>query len=618
MDFLGLKTLTVIRNTCEMVKQWRDVDVDVDHVPTDDPKAYDLLNKGHTVGVFQLESGGMRDLCRKFKLGTIEHITALVALYRPGPMDLIPDFIRRRHGEVEIKYPHPLLEPIAKETYGILIYQEQVMKAAQVLAGYTLGAADLLRRAMGKKKVDVMQEQREQFVQGCAEHNNISKRKANEIFDLLEKFAGYGFNKSHAAAYAVVAYQTAYLKAHFPVEFLAANMTNDMADTAKLGVLTDEARSLDIEVLPPDVNESQVLFAPARDGSVIRFGMAAIKGVGGIAVEAIIKARETGEPFGDLFDLCDRCDTRTVNRKVLEALIKSGACDGLAGSRAGQFSVIDRALAKASSQARDRESGQTSLFGAFEQSSQSMQDIVPDLAEWDRGDILAAEKELLGFYVSGHPLDPYRELLGQYCLHDSETVKALESRKMTRVGGLIATVQRGISRRTNKPYAIATVEDLKGSFQVLCMNENYDKYQELLLSNKTVLVIGEANNSEATPKIFPQEIIALDDAPAKFTQQVQFRLNGSELGPEKMEELHGLATSHAGRCPLFLCIRQQDGRLVFIDTSEKYFVRPSVKLRDEVNEMLGPDSYYAKVDTTLPEPAKRQWQRKETNGNGGK
>ena len=617
MDFLGLKTLTIIRNTCEMVKQWRDVDVDVDRVPTDDPKAYDLLNNGHTVGVFQLESAGMRDLCRKFKLGSIEHITALVALYRPGPMDLIPDFIRRRHGEVEIKYPHPLLEPIANETYGILIYQEQVMKAAQVLAGYTLGAADLLRRAMGKKKVEVMQEHREQFVQGCAEHNNISKRKANEIFDLLEKFAGYGFNKSHAAAYAVVAYQTAYLKAHFPIEFLAANMTNDMADTAKLGVLTDEARSLGIEVLPPDVNESQVLFAPARDGSVIRFGLAAIKGVGGIAVKEIIKARETGEPFADLFDLCDRCDTRTVNRKVLEALIKSGACDSLAGTRAGQFSVIDRALAKASSQARDRESGQTSLFGAFEESSKSMQDTVPDIAEWEREDILAAEKELLGFYVSGHPLDPYRELLGQYCLHDSETVKALESRKVTRVGGLITAVQRGISRRTNKPYAIATVEDLNGSFQVLCMNENYDKYQGLLEVNKTALIIGEANNSENTPKIFPQEIIALEQAPAKFTGQVHFRLNSHELGPEKMDHIHGLATSHPGRCPLYLCFKQQDGRLVFIETSEQLFVRPSEQLRNEVNEMLGPDSYYAKVDTTLPEPAKRQWPRKETNGNGG-
>ena len=617
MDFLGLKTLTIIRNTCEMVKQWRDVDVDVDRVPTDDQKAYDLLNNGHTVGVFQLESAGMRDLCRKFKLGSIEHITALVALYRPGPMDLIPDFIRRRHGEVEIKYPHPLLEPIANETYGILIYQEQVMKAAQVLAGYTLGAADLLRRAMGKKKVEVMQEHREQFVQGCAEHNNISKRKANEIFDLLEKFAGYGFNKSHAAAYALVAYQTAYLKAHFPIEFLAANMTNDMADTAKLGVLTDEARSLGIEVLPPDVNESQVLFAPARDGSVIRFGLAAIKGVGGIAVKEIIKARETGEPFADLFDLCDRCDTRTVNRKVLEALIKSGACDSLAGTRAGQFLVIDRALAKASSQARDRESGQTSLFGAFEESSKSMQDTVPDIAEWEREDILAAEKELLGFYVSGHPLDPYRELLGQYCLHDSETVKALESRKVTRVGGLITAVQRGISRRTNKPYAIATVEDLNGSFQVLCMNENYDKYQGLLEVNKTALIIGEANNSENTPKIFPQEIIALEEAPAKFTGQVHFRLNSHELGPEKMDHIHGLATSHPGRCPLYLCFKQQDGRLVFIETSEQLFVRPSEQLRNEVNEMLGPDSYYAKVDTTLPEPAKRQWPRKETNGNGG-
>jgi len=243
-----------------------------------------------------------------------------------------------------------------------------------------------------------------------------------------------------------------------------------------------------------------------------------------------------------------------------------------------------------------------------------MQDIVSDLAEWDRGDILAAEKELLGFYVSGHPLDPYRELLGQYCLHDSETVKALESRKVTRVGGLIATVQRGISRRTNKPYAIATVEDLKDSFQVLCMNENYDKYQGLLEVNKTALIIGEANNSENTPKIFPQEIIALEEAPAKFTGQVHFRLNSHELGPEKMDHIHGLATSHPGRCPLYLCFKQQDGRLVFIETSEQLFVRPSEQLRNEVNEMLGPDSYYAKVDTTLPEPAKRQWQRKETNG----
>ncbi len=277
MDFLGLKTLTVIRNTCEMVKRTQGIEIDVDRLPLDDKKTYDLLNRAETLGVFQLESGGMRDLCRKFQISSVEHITALVALYRPGPMELIPEFIKRRHGEVKIEYEHPLLEPIAKETYGILIYQEQVMQAAQVLAGFTLGAADLLRRAMGKKKVEEMAQQREKFVKGCAATNKIPAAKANQIFDLLEKFAGYGFNKSHAAAYAVVAYQTAYLKANYPVEFFCAMMTNDMSDTEKLARYIAEAREFDIEVLQPDVNESLMFFAPAREGKAIRFGLAAIK-----------------------------------------------------------------------------------------------------------------------------------------------------------------------------------------------------------------------------------------------------------------------------------------------------------------------------------------------------
>ncbi len=280
MDFLGLKTLTVIRNTCEMVKRTQGIEIDIDQLPLDDKKTYDLLNRAETLGVFQLESGGMRDLCKKFQISSVEHITALVALYRPGPMDLIPDFIKRRHGEIKIEYEHPLLESISKETYGILIYQEQVMQAAQLLAGYTLGGADLLRRAMGKKKVEEMQKQRETFVKGCHEKNNIPKTKANQIFDLLEKFAGYGFNKSHAAAYAIVAYQTAYLKANYPVEFYCAMMTNDMADTEKLSEYIAEAREVGIEVLGPDVNESGVYFAPAREGKAIRFGLAAIKGVG--------------------------------------------------------------------------------------------------------------------------------------------------------------------------------------------------------------------------------------------------------------------------------------------------------------------------------------------------
>jgi DNA polymerase-3 subunit alpha len=320
MDFLGLKTLTVIRNTCEMVKRTQGIEIDIDHLPLDDAKTYDLLNKAETLGIFQLESGGMRDLCRKFQISSIEHITALIALYRPGPMELIPEFIKRRHGEMKIEYEHPLLEPIAKETYGILIYQEQVMQAAQILAGFTLGAADFLRRAMGKKKVEEMQKQREKFVKGCAEKNKIPAAKANQIFDLLEKFAGYGFNKSHAAAYAIVAYQTAYLKANYPVEFFCAMMTNDMADTEKLSEYIAEAREFGIEVLQPDVNESEMFFAPggSRDGKAIRFGLVAIKGVGEAAVEAILKARNESGKFKTLSELCERVDGRALTRKTLK------------------------------------------------------------------------------------------------------------------------------------------------------------------------------------------------------------------------------------------------------------------------------------------------------------
>src|SRR5258708_16135778 len=279
MDFLGLKTLTVIRNTCEMVRQTRGIEVPIDDLPLNDAQTYDLLNKANTLGVFQLESGGMRDLCRKFQISSLEHITALIALYRPGPMDLIPEFISLRHGEVKIDYEHPLLEPICRETYGIMVYQEQVMQAAQALAGYTLGGADLLRRAMGKKKPEEMAKQRDIFVKGAARVNSIPTAKANQVFDLLEKFAGYGFNKSHAAAYAIVAYQTAYLKANYPVEFFCAMMTNDMAVTEKLSQYIAEARAMKIEVLPPDVNESQIFFAPAPDGKAIPFGPVPVKNV---------------------------------------------------------------------------------------------------------------------------------------------------------------------------------------------------------------------------------------------------------------------------------------------------------------------------------------------------
>jgi DNA polymerase-3 subunit alpha len=636
MDFLGLKTLTVIRNTCEMVSRTKGITVNVDQLPLDDAKTYDLLNKANTLGIFQLESGGMRDLCRKFQIASVEHITALVALYRPGPMDLIPEFIKRRHGEVKVEYEHPLLEPIARETYGILIYQEQVMQAAQLLGGYTLGGADLLRRAMGKKKPEEMAKHRDIFVRGCKEKNNIPKAKADQIFDLLEKFAGYGFNKSHAAAYAIVAYQTAYLKANFPVEFLCAMMTNDMGDTAKLSQFIAEARVMGIEVLAPDVNESHVTFAPAvrgaagsvKDGSpnglpaeggsaapqVIRFGLAAIKGVGEVAVQNILKARAEGGSFPSLADMCERVDGRTVNRKILEALIKSGACDCFGQTRATLFAQIERTLARAASIIADRQSGQSSLFGALEEKAAPMPEAIRNLPEWPQHELLAQEKELLGFYVTGHPLTPYAPILEKYCLANTARLAELPNRGMTRIGGLIAAAQHGISKKSGKPYSMVTLEDLEGSVQVLVMNENYDKFRTLLEINQAIMVVGEVSTSEDKPKIFPQEIFPLDDAPRKYTRQVHFRLHTAHLKPESMDAVRELVAAHPGKCQLLLCFRRPTGEAIFIEPNDRFFVTPSRQLQEAVDQQFGEDTYYVKVDTTLPEKQQRWGRRGDSNG----
>jgi DNA polymerase-3 subunit alpha len=626
MDFLGLKTLTVIRNVCDMVKQTQGVTIAVDDLPLDDAKAYDLLNKGNTVGIFQLESGGMRDLCRKFQISSVEHITALVALYRPGPMDLIPDFIKRRHGEVAIEYEHPLLESISKETYGVLIYQEQVMQAAQILAGYTLGGADLLRRAMGKKKAEEMAQHRKLFVKGAKERNNIPESKANQIFDLLEKFAGYGFNKSHAAAYAIVAYQTAYLKGNYPVEFLSAMMTNDMGTQEKLKIVLDEAKALGVEVLPPDVNDGQAFFFPANSKlkaqnseppkQAIRFGLAAIKGVGEAAVKGIIEARDKGGKFTSLTDFCERVDSRTVTRKTLEALIKCGACDSFGETRASMFAVLDRVMARAASAAADRVRGQVSLFGMMEEPAAAKVEKTTQLPEWPQHELLAHEKELLGFYVTGHPLTPLAPLLEKFCLHNSTTAKTLTPRTMTRIGGMVGAVQQGMSKKSGKPYAMVTLEDLEGTFSMLLMNENYDKYREHLVSGKALLVVGEVNNDEDKPKLFPSEIMPLEDAPRKFTKQVHLRLYPAHVDGAKLEATRALVEAHRGKCPLFLCFRYPDAPPLFIETHERYAVAPTLAFQRAVDELLGEETYYAKVDTTPPERQRRAWERKGGGDSG--
>ena len=619
MDFLGLRTLTVIADAVQRIREARGVDLDIERLPLDDKPSYELLNRGDTVGVFQLESSGMRDLCRKFVIEKLEHIIALIALYRPGPMELIPSFIARKAGREEIHYEHPLLEDICRETYGIMIYQEQVMQAAQALAGYTLGGADLLRRAMSKKKAEEMAKERQKFVKGAGEINKIPKAKAESIFDLLDKFSGYGFNKSHAAAYGLIAYQTAYLKANYPVEFMAALLSSEIGNQDKLVVFTGEAREMGIEVLPPDVNSSPLNFGVALGDNAaspgkLRFGLAAIKGVGEIAVQAIIAGRESG-PFQNLFDFCERVDTRACNRKTIEALAKCGAFDFTGRPRMQVFNEIEQALGRAASVQRDKAQGQVSLFGSLDDEipATTIQRTKTEKSEeWPQNQLLAFEKELLGFYLSGHPLAQYAKLLERYELHSTEKLRELDDRSPTRLGGIVVDVVQRLSSKTNKPWAAITVEDLHGTVEVLCFNEAFDQARPHFETGKAIYVMGNVDKREEKPKIFGREIIPLDDVMRRYTKQMHLRVHVARTKPEQIEKVRDIVSRHTGRVPLFLCFIMPAGELVFADTNEGFKVMPSDEMVKEIEAVLGKDTVYLKPDTSVPkqENGRERWQKR--------
>src|SRR5262252_6617467 len=413
MDFLGLKTLTVIEDTLALIRK-RDPNFSLKDIPLDDADAFALYNRGETIGLFQMESGGMTSLSKQFDVKKLDDIIALIALYRPGPMELIPEYVKAKKGVTPIKYLHPLLESICSDTYGVMIYQEQVMAAASKLAGYSLAQADLLRRAMGKKDKEKMAKERKNFIEGCARTNKIPEKKANAIFDLLEKFAGYGFNKSHSAAYGVISYQTAFLKAHYPVEFMAGLLSNEINNTEKISVFVAECQRLGIEILPPDVNRGALKFSPETRGSKrgIRYGLAAIKNIGESAMESAVREREKNGPFKSLEDYSSRLDSKSVNRKILENLIRAGAFDFTGNDRAELFAQIDQTLATGASAQRDRRTGQVSLFGELELAPARKENgNAAQVTPWTLGEKLGYEKELLGFYVTGHPLNAYRDLI---------------------------------------------------------------------------------------------------------------------------------------------------------------------------------------------------------------
>ncbi len=517
MDFLGLKTLTVIADTIALIHQ-REPEFSLANIPLDDAAAFALFNRGETIGLFQMESGGMTSVSRQLDVQKLDDIMALIALYRPGPMDLIGDYIQRKKGLKRIRYEHPLLEEICADTYGVMIYQEQVMAAANRLAGYSLGQSDLLRRAMGKKNKEKMAAERANFITGCAKTNNIPEKKANAIFDLLEKFAGYGFNKSHSAAYGVISYQTAYLKARYPVEFMAGLLSNEINNTDKIAVFVGECKRMGIPILPPDMNRSGLKFIPEsvpnEERNAIRYGLAAIKNVGEGAMAAAIAERERGGDFSSLEDFCSRVDSRIANRKSIESLVKAGAFDFLARARDELFACIEETLLSASAAHRDRAAGQVSLFD--ELSAPAIRRRDREYERWSERAKLAFEKELLGFYVTGHPLDDYAHLFASGKYQTIASLGELEDRAGFTIAGAIAQVDRKFTKKEGKPFAVVFLEDLTGTIEVVLWNETYVPLANSLDLGTVLSIRGTIDRRDDTVRATAQKakVLKPESAPA--------------------------------------------------------------------------------------------------------
>ncbi len=541
MDFLGLKTLTVIDDAVKNVRRTANPTFDIETIPLDDPKTYAMLNVGKTVGVFQLESGGMQNACKQVGVTDINDINAICALYRPGPMQFIPDYARGKRDPSTVSYPHKLLEQSLQETYGIIVYQEQVMECAKIIAGYTLGGADMLRRAMGKKDAEAMAKERIKFVEGAKRVNDISESKANEIFDLLNKFANYGFNKSHSASYALVSYQTAYLKANYPVEFMAAVLTAELGNAEKVSHFIAEAEAMGITVLGPDVNESRGDFTPvpaqqskienpkskiAADGGSIRFGLAGIKGVGELAAAKIIEEREANGPFADFEDFVRRVDGRAINKRVLEHLVKTGAFDYSHAPRKPLFDGIDAALAGAAAHARDKAAGQHSFLDMLAdekpkkktaaaggagapppRNASAPADSSTDFTSHER---LQFEKELLGFYVSGHPLNAYAGLAEALCTHTEESVLLEGDRVEFRLAGLMSGITKRLSKRDNRPWAFFNLASKRATISVNMYADAYEAYGKLLGENLPVVLLGSVMKGNDGARLNIKEVYPLD------------------------------------------------------------------------------------------------------------
>jgi len=613
IDMLGLRTLTVLDEALRWITRQRGLDLDLEHVALDDGPTYELLARSETMGVFQLESGGMRDLLRKIKATQIEDLIAVLALYRPGPIGsgMLDEFIKRKHGQIAITYEHPKLEAALKNTYGVIVYQEQVMRIASDLAGFSLGQADLLRRAMGKKIADVMEAQRKAFVEGCL-NNSVPEKIATRVFDLIEYFAGYGFNKSHSAAYAIISYRTAYLKAHYPAEFMAALATSEMGNTDKLVAYLDEAKRMGLTVLPPDVNESRATVT-VIDAKTLRCGLGIIKNVGMAAIESIVAAREAGGRFPSVDALCEHLDLRLANRKVLESLIKAGACDSIGRSRASMMARLDQALEEAAVRQRDKQRGQITFFEAL---SAPVPDSAPAQApparvrDWPESQKLAFEKELLGFYVSGHPLARFEKNLKALATVTSQQMLTQAEGAIVTMGGMLTRIKQTTTKKTNEQMAVCVLEDLEGDVEVLIFPGVYGQLASQLKANAVVFVEGRVGRRDASPRLLAQQIIPMEEGMAKLVKAIELVLRTADPDRQVLERLKELLARFPGSMPIFLTLHVPDQEPVRLKLAEGFKIDPRPEMVEELRRLFGDDGVVIKrAPPTAPERLDKPWQR---------
>ncbi|MDO8303028.1 MAG: DNA polymerase III subunit alpha, partial [Sedimentisphaerales bacterium] len=601
MDFLGLRTLSVLERAKEWVKSIHGIKIDLEKLDLHDPKVFEIFAAGKTRGIFQFESGGMQDLLMKMKPDRIEDLIAANALYRPGPMTLIPDYIERKHGGTW-EVPHPIMKEVLEETFGIMVYQEQVMRICNRLGDIPLREAYTLIKAIGKKNAEKIAKERERFIEGCVK-KGVSKKEAETIFELIERFAGYGFNKSHSTRYAFIAYQTAYMKAYWPLEYMAALLTFEMGNTDKVVDYIAECKDMGINVLPPDINESFADFTVVYENTghdkkgdgLIRFGLAAVKGVGARAVEQMITAREKTGRFKSLFHFCENVDLRAVNKQVVDSLIKAGGFDRLGGHRAQMTIAVEKAMQGGQSSQADKLKGQMNFFSGLAASQEQEKDHeqLPNVPPWPEMMMLTYEKDVLGFYVTSNPMSKHAEEIAVYSTVNSGELAAKENQEII-LGGMVTKMRHIVTkngRNAGSKMAVFTLQDLQGNVEVVVFSESLEKYGHLLDVDKILFVRGKVDCKRELPNILADELISIEDAGEKLAARVKITLHAAQVNEQNIANIRSICSTHKGKSPVYVTVVTEKGTRVSAVADKTLAVRPDVEFCRKMGQLVGIENF---------------------------